>query len=429
MPGRKLIFLLSDGFIVDPENSNALEVLHDITKVAAKSGSVIYTMDTRGNFMDSSVDASNNDFVDMTSRHAGLSLGETMEPREPLSIMADETGGRAIFNSSSIDGAIRQALDETSDYYVISWRPDSDKERMGKARLEISVAGRPDLRVRLRRSYVATPATQPEKTPVVAATGAPEMQLLATLGSGYSQRALPTLLSVGYMKSSSGYNLHASMQIDRSVFNFSESQKNIELDVIGAAIDDRGLIYSFKQLVTVLPGDQKTTPVAWAQQLSVKPGLYQIRIAVRERGTGRTGSARQWLEVPNAASDQLVLSSLFLGERRDETAKGPESIRVDVDHRFAHDAVLRFQTYVYNTNRQPEPDVWIEAQVFRGREEVMKVPAQRVPHEASKDLASLPYWSEISLSKLAPGYYRLQVAAIERAGNRTATQTTNFTVE
>ena len=63
IPGRKLIFLLSDGFIVDPENSNALDVLHDVTKVAAKSGAVIYTMDTRGNFMDSSVDASNNDLL------------------------------------------------------------------------------------------------------------------------------------------------------------------------------------------------------------------------------------------------------------------------------------------------------------------------------------------------------------------------------
>jgi VWFA-related protein len=435
VPGRKLVFLLSDGFVVDPRGSSTMDLLHQVTKIAARAGAVIYTMDTRGNFLDSSVDASNNDFVDMTSRHAGISLGESMGPREPLSIMAAETGGRAIFNSSSIENAIRQSVDETSEYYVVGWRPDADNERNGTARMEITVAGRPELKVRLRKSYLSSaPSTSTKEGNKTPAT--PEAQLLAALGTAYPKRNIPTSLSVGYTKSSTGgFTLQAAMQVQRSSLNLLTDvrEQKRELDVIGAAIDDRGLIYSFKQVLTVLP-QTKPTPVIWTQQLAVQPGLYQVRVAVRDRTTGLTGSAVQWIEIPSMSKNRYLLSSLFLGEREveteDENKRGPHSIRVDVDHRFKRNSVLRFQTYVYNVvSNQSSFDILIEANVLRGREEVLRLKQQRVPSEAAKDPTSLPYWSEISLSELSPGHYTLQVAAVDRSGNRLASQRTNFVVD
>ncbi len=435
VPGRKLVFLLSDGFVIDPRGSSTMDLLQKVTKIAARAGAVIYTMDTRGNFLDSSVDASNNDYVDMTSRHAGLSLGESMEPREPLAIMAAETGGRAIFNSGSIEESIRQSVDETSEYYVLGWRPDADNERNGTARMEMTVAGRPELKVRLRRSYLSSvPTSSSKEGPKAPAS--PETQLLAALGTSYPKRNIPTSLSVGYTRSSDqGFTLQAAMQVQRSSLNLLTDvrEQKRELDVIGAAIDDRGLIYSFKQVLTVLP-QTNPAPVVWTQQLAVQPGLYQVRVALRDRTTGLTGSAVQWIEIPSMTKDRYFLSSLFLGERQVETEdgkkRGPQSIRVDVDHRFTRNSVLRFQTYVYHVlNSQSSADILIEANVLRGREEVLRLTPQRVPSEAAKDPTSLPYWSEISLSDLSPGNYTLQVAAIERGGNRLASQRTNFVVE
>ena len=149
LPGRKLVFFLSDGFIVDPRGSSALSLLHQATQIAARSGAVIYSVDMRGSFLDAAVDASSSDYIDMTSRHAGVSLGESIVPREPLNVLADETGGRTIVNSTAINDALEQAVRETSDYYVLAWRPDSENERSAKARLEVTIPGRPDLRVRL----------------------------------------------------------------------------------------------------------------------------------------------------------------------------------------------------------------------------------------------------------------------------------------
>src|SRR6266567_7364809 len=48
LPGRKLFFLISDGFLLDHRNSNALDRMRVITSAAARSGIVIYSLDARG---------------------------------------------------------------------------------------------------------------------------------------------------------------------------------------------------------------------------------------------------------------------------------------------------------------------------------------------------------------------------------------------
>jgi VWFA-related protein len=442
LPGRKLVFFLSDGFIVDARRSMSLEILHQATRIAAQSGAVVYSVDMRGTFLDSAVDASNNDYVDMTSRHGGVAMGEMIEPREPLNVLADETGGRMIISSTELDKDLAQAMTETSNYYLLAWRPDSEIERSGKARLDISISGRPDLKVRARRSYSAS-----EKPSQIAASAGtkpsanPEVEILGALGSSQPLRTLPVSLSVGYVRNSeSGFTLQTSMQIPREIFNFESvdgSQKS-EVDVIGAAIDDRGLIYSFKQVLTVTPrpAGQTPLPVIWNQQLNVRPGLYQVRVAVRERSTGRTGSTMEWIEVPQAAAPKLAMSSLFLGERRAESSvdnaslREPQSIRIEVDRRFARSSVLRFQTYVYNAARNAgTPDVWVEARILRGNQPVLIVAANKIPPDVSKDTWRLPYWSEIALTELKPGSYTLQVSATDRNGGASTSQRVTFSVE
>jgi VWFA-related protein len=446
LPGRKLVFFLSDGFVIDPRGSSALNYLHEATEVAARSGAVIYSVDMRGTFLDASIDASSSDYVDMGSRHAGVSVGEASVPRQPLNLLADETGGRTIVNSGGLGRELEQAVRETSDYYVLAWRPGSETERNARARLEVTISGRPDLRVRMRRSYFAnTSSSSVESEKAKDPMTAPGVELLTALGSAQPLRTLPTSLSVGYTRNSeSAVVLQTSMQIAREAFVFDPSitgQKS-EVDVVGAAIDDRGLIYTFKQVVTVMPQlapESPRLPVVWNQQLMVRPGLYQVRVAVRERTSGRTGSAMEWIEVPAASPPRFGMSSLFLGERRAEAEAtsqanqpldGSQSIRVDVDHRFARTSALRFQTYVYNPSRTAAaPDVWIEARVMRGNQQVMIVGPAKIPPDVSKDSWRLPYWSEIGLSRLSPGWYTLLVSAHDRAGASSVKQSVRFSVE
>jgi hypothetical protein len=73
------------------------------------------------------------------------------------------------------------------------------------------------------------------------------------------------------------------------------------VDVLGVAVDDRGRFSSFKQKLdipreAVLAGDGRF--IKWHQALPLPPGLYQVRVAFRDRQTGRTGSAMTWIEIP-----------------------------------------------------------------------------------------------------------------------------------
>jgi VWFA-related protein len=449
LPGRKLVFFMSDGFIANPRGGNALPLLKRVTEIAAHSGVVVYTMDARGTFNDPTVDAGRNDFPDglSTGTQARTPSLEAAAMQEPLHILAEDTGGRAIINDNSFADAFQQAIDETSAYYLLAWRPDTDDERNGKSKIKVTVKDRPDLRVRLRRSYYVPPPAEAKVKSENEKSAAdnssqvtPEAGLLAALGALYPQRTIPTALAVGYVNTlDQGLTLKASMQIDRAALDVATGEaKKSEVDVIGAAIDDRGIIVTFKQLLTVVPDSStqnQAQPIVWNQQLKLQPGLYQVRVAIRERASGRTGSAQQWIEVPDIASGQFLLSSLFLGERkataRDEKfAAAPQPVTVDVDHHFARASVLRFQAYIYNaTHNGVAPNVEIQTRVLKGDRTVATMPSARVPTDTTKDLTRLPYWTEIALDQLPAGKYLLQVTATDRATKASATQQVSFVVE
>lgn len=464
LPGRKLVFFLSDGFILNERNGGALETLRGVAREAARAGAVVYTMDMRENTssgITSSVDATTNDYIDLTARRVGISLGEMSATREPLQLIADQTGGRAIYNSDSVEEVVRQAVRETADYYLLAWRPDAAEQRKTSARLKVSVKGHPEWRVRLRAASFSAPAAEVLKGAVeskqanveaknskpveakAAEAKANDIELLTALGSLFPRKELPVSLSVGYLDAGAeGSLLNISMQLGRTDFGFDTSDTSGDkakalVDVAGAAIDDRGQFGSFKQLLTLTPDPadpEATRPVIWHQRLRLKPGLYQVRVALRDRATGRVGGATQWVEIPDLSKGDFALSSVFLGERGAESAaleasaNKPRSVVVDVDHRFARASVLRFQTYVYNAARGAgDSDVQIQAQVLRGEKPLVTTQPLKVP--STSDPARLPFWSELSLAELPPGRYVLQVTATDRTANRTAVERICFSVE
>ncbi len=116
------------------------------------------------------------------------------------------------------------------------------------------------------------------------------------LGSLYPHRELPISVAASFTSTAEkGTVLNASMQIDGASLSFGEREQAI-VDVLGIAVDDRGRFASFKQKLDIPRAVGRF--IKWDQALSLPPGLYQVRVAVRDRQTGRTGSAMTWLEIP-----------------------------------------------------------------------------------------------------------------------------------
>jgi hypothetical protein len=216
--------------------------------------------------------------------------------------LADETGGQAYLNPNSLDDGVTKALTEISTYYLLAWRPDSENQRAGKSRISVTIKGREDLRVRMRRRFFDFRETQ--NTAAAVTPKSPDDDLKAALGSLYPRRELPTFVSTSYLKSADkGTALNLSMKIDGKILGFDESSDTSRavVDVLGIAIDDRGQFSTFKQKLDI-PREVLTKDngfIKWTQTLSLPPGLYQVRVAVRDRQTGRTGSAITWTEIPS----------------------------------------------------------------------------------------------------------------------------------
>jgi len=299
LAGRKLLFFISDGFVVDPKRSNGADVMRRVANEAARNGVVIYSLGTRANSLGPGIDVSSNAYPDFSPRTASRSLAESKMPQEPLKTLADETGGRSYLNPGALDDGVAEALTESSAYYLLAWRPDSENQRAGKSQIKVVVKGRPDLRVRMRRHFFDfRQSTNPKAT----APRADDLKI--ALGSLYPRRDLPVSVSASFVNTGEkGKVLNALMQINGESLSFAESggKERAIVDVLGIAVDDRGRFSSFSQRLdipraVVLAKDDRA--IKWNQALPLPPRLYQVRVAVRDRQTSRTGSAMTWIEIP-----------------------------------------------------------------------------------------------------------------------------------
>ncbi len=464
LPGRKILFFVSGGFAIN-FNGDTRDYLRRVTDSAARSSVIIYSLDVQG-LATGLPDASSDQAFDVTGRLSAVNAQELSAKQEPLFTLALDTGGRALVNTNAMGLAVTKALQETSVYYLLAWRPDSVEGQGGRSakfhRIEASVKGRPDLKVTLRRGFYDAPPTderahekKSKKKPAAAETAAstkqtPEHDLLQTIKATYPRSNLPSLLSLGYVSvPNAGAQLTASLELPREALDLiagSATNQDARVNTVMVVYDEGGHpVASLKQDISIpqaiLKPDDKTeaqTPhVAYSRTVSLKPGLYQVRVATQNPESGRTGSAMQWIEIPDFKPGKLAMSSIFLGERQRSTAATekkeapPQAIEFSVDRRFARTSWVRFMTFIYNAGANPDTttDVALQIQLFRDDQPVLTTPLKKVSVEGIPDHTRIPYAAELALDTFPAGRYVLQVTAIDRAAKASTTQRVNFMIE
>ncbi|HLL71205.1 MAG TPA: VWA domain-containing protein, partial [Pyrinomonadaceae bacterium] len=449
LPGRKLVYLISDGFPVELRRSEITEGLRRVTDAALRAGVVVYTLDARGLTADMTgmPDVTSDAGPDPAGQLAMGSLNETTARQEPLRIIAADTGGRALLNTNALDDALVKSIKETSVYYLLAWRPEGAEQRGGRfQRLEVNIKDRADVSVLVQRGFYTTPPAEPSRAKdTKRQTDAKEKELpaarqnkelLAALHSLFPKSALPTSLALNYLNlPPRGMILTTTIQVERGATAApagapaGDKTPPEQIEVVGALYDERGeLKNSFQRRLNVTPNTPATSPYAnrviVSSNLAVTPGIYQVRIAARDPLSGRTGSAAQWIEIPDLAKGKLSLSSVFIGEQTSTeivpAKDAPEDalpVVISVDGRLARTSRMRFFIYVYNAARAlaaNAPDVALQVQVFRDGQPVITSPLRKLETEGMTDLTSLPYAAELPLNGLASGRYALQITAIDR---------------
>ena len=460
LPGRKLVFFISGGFFLNDRNSDVRTRLQRITSAAARSGVVIYSMDARG-LVASLADISSQAPFDPSGRLDRASRGELIQSQDGMNALAADTGGRAVFNTNSLEPGLGRALKETSTYYLLAWKPEEPTRRTSKfRRIEVKVIGKPNLTVQVRRGFFdkepepeLAKETKPAKTEKTEpakpgkdqpAAKASDAELRKAMLAAYPNRDIPVSLSLSFLNTAEkGPMLSTALQVPNEFFSFApvDGKQTAVVDIAGVVFDDKGNAgAAFNNHLTIKAPTAEAASdgrdLTYGYPVYLKPGLYQVRVGVRDEKSGRTGTAQGWIEIPPAG--QLALSSLLIGTRAAQPTSNASAtsanseVEVNISHHFAANGYLRFLVFVYNAAPAPadsKPDVAIQVQMVRDGQPVVTTALRKVSTEGIVDLARIPYAAEVPLSGLPAGQYVLQVSIVDRVSKKSASQQIRFEVD
>ena len=436
LPGRKLALFISDGFFLNEQRPDTADRLRHITDAATRAGVVIYTLQASG-LGTAFPDAASGVSLGPDGSTGGAPLGEDTAAQAPLVQLAADTGGRALLNSNDLVRGVTQALAETGRYYLLAWRPTPELFRERKfRRIEVRVRGRADLTARLQRGFFTEGAVQGPAAQKNLAQS-PPAKLDATAGTAQSRGVLVTHLAASFLDTPQrGPVLSLLLQVPGEQSAGARGAR--EYDVAGIVYNEAGKqVGSFTERLGGATGSGPVG-VVYYTQLSVQPGLYQVRAAARDRATGATGRAAQWIEVPDLATGRLALSSLLLGERAGtadsraaSAAELTSKAQVKIDARFTRSARLRFLTYIYNAARAGgrQPRLEVQAELWRDNRQIVSTRPRAVETAGADDLARIPHAEELTLAALPSGRYRLRLTVFDRIAQTSATQEARFEIE
>jgi VWFA-related protein len=424
LPERKLLIFVSEGFFINFVSSTQVYDLRRITDAASRSGTVIYTIDARG-LTSGVTDATKAGLFDQSGRLARINLQEIRSAQQPLFNLADETGGRAWLNSNNLNEGVTKALAETSNYYRLAWRPENEAQTKAAFRkLKVRIKDRSDLVVHVSAGFFSE-----EVTPKAGSADSGlsvDDQLMAAIRASYPARAMPVTLSAGYLNTEKdGLVLAASAQIQKAVGSAPKS----EMDVMGTLSDDSGSIVStLKQEINLLTDGNAASSFTTLQFPKLLPGLYQVRIAARDRESGRIGSAAQWIEIPKTIQDNFSISSVFLSEGPLTSPGTTQKWIIKPDRTFSRTSKLRFQSFVYNVDHSSgAPQLQLQLELRREGQLMVQTPPTAVSTDGT-DYKRIPLIGDFPLEGFSPGRYELKLILTDLKTKSAVSQQANFAV-
>jgi VWFA-related protein len=225
------------------------------------------------------------------------------QQRMTLHAFADATGGRACVTVDELEKCFKEAIDDSSTYYLLGYYLRGDTQP-GWRKLKVKVAG-DGLRVRYRSGFYVTPKIQDSaglrRKQLVDALASPVqytgLRLTARLlPSSSDQPSTPGTGKKGPAEFMLGV-MGNSITIDR------EQGNAIDLEVIALAFDSnrKSVVTTSQAIATRLKPEmvQKTlqTGLGIPEKLDLPPGKYEVKFAVRDNSSGLLGTVSVPLEL------------------------------------------------------------------------------------------------------------------------------------
>ena len=350
---------------------------------------------------------------------AGTGLGEGMHAR----ILASETGGSAIVNTSNFSGGFNRIVRDNSAYYVVAFYSSAEPD--GKFHpVRVQLRNRPDLEIRARTGYRATtPDVKGRSVKLPSNLSAGARDVLS--GSSRGEGGLPIDLFTAVFQ---GEGYDGSLLIGSHLPGAQlklDPRERIELSYV--AVDRWGVTRAAeRRAFTLTLSETARTRVAQTGlrlfgRLRLPRGRYDIRVAVHQPG-GATGSASAEVEIPDYTELPMSVSDLVVASSHGPTLTTLEDDTIlrralptqpTPNRRFRRTETLTVFGEVYNSQWLLSPKVGVSNLVVSS--------AGRVVTRAEETLAlsnrgRVYYTGRVPLAAFAPGEHVLTVEAFTRDG-------------
>lgn len=331
-PGRKNLIWLSGAFPIRIDAAetmrsapwrNSADYQNPLLTTAAlltESRIAVYPVDVRG-LQGRGVDISTSDSENGSFAQAGGGkLGSTLQTqaagynteRSSMMEVAEKTGGHAFLNGNDIRQSITRSMEDGETYYTLAYTPSKNDEKTVYHRIEVKTS-QPGVKLAYRRGYYSQPQ---------AAMASPQVGIAALRGSlqpGMPQSTMLLMKTRVLPPDASHKDVRIDYIIDPNGVTFTDvagHKKQVTVDCLAIAFDREGheaghASNTLEGTIAIEAYDKVMAGGLPAhQELSLPPGIYNLRLGVMDRVSQQIGTVDVPLIIDaNIASKQPKASS------------------------------------------------------------------------------------------------------------------------
>jgi VWFA-related protein len=370
-----------------------------------------------------------------TAAFSGRSMSNqfdrTFASQETLSTLAEDTGGRAFFDSNEFAGVFDRVVADTSSYYVLGYSSTNEALDGRFRRIQVRVK-LPGARIEYRKGYYAgkdfTHANKDDR----------EQQLQDQLLSAISSTDLDLFLSTAYFRlDKSRYYVPVSLVVPGSQVPTTHAgdKDKATLDILGLVRDQQKRpVGRIRDTIKLSAGEGEVgrKNVQYSTAFQLPPGKYTFKAVVRENQDGVVGSYETEIAVPDLSREPVKVSTVVLGTQLRTGVKGDEAknplvqngqlLLPNVAHVVSTAQPLHFYYEVYDP-AQPKDAVDRQAggksrivtnvALYRSGVRVYETPLVEATQPNVADRHANVFDAIVPPGTLQPGYYVCQVNVID----------------
>ena len=290
--GRKSIVVFSEGFPRDTSVGGAEGAI----RASQRANTAVYFVDVRGLVAAPGYGAE-DDATEGPHLVGPLSLeGGIVPAAAGGEYLAEATGGATVTNTNDLVAGLEKVAGESSAYYLLGYQ--TEKAPDGRWRkLKVKV-GRRGLTVRARAGYYAAPTVAVTAAKAPAPEPPSKMGLASSFAGGGDRDEIPLRLAAQPMGQGGGERVRVLVgsEIDRGSLAFTttgaSSTATVELTLAAVSRDRPGIVVLEDRALIAAAPEGQAAPWPYTREVSVPPGVTQLRLQVKDVGSGRVGTVR-----------------------------------------------------------------------------------------------------------------------------------------